>query len=131
MSYALESLQLVASSQTADGNMRSRLMMDSRPLTLPSTRVSQARQAQGASEEDAGTFLWLDADAPWRVMPQTQRWLRACVFEAMVHDLRVMPRLAEGHTGQPSAAILDNRTLQSMPENGPSALDLFYCLPLW
>jgi transposase len=72
------------------------------------------------------------AGAPWRMMPndlppweavyqQTRRWVRADVFEAMVHDLRVVLRLAEGRTGQPSAAILDSRTLQSTPESGPRA----------
>jgi transposase len=76
---------------------------------------------------------WLAwAGAPWRMMPndlppweavyqQTQRWLRAGVFEAIVHDLRVVLRLAEGRTGQPSAAILDSRTLHSTPESGPRA----------
>ena len=39
----------------------------------------------------------------------------------MVHDLRVVLRLAEGRTEQPSAAILDSRTLQSTPESGPRA----------
>jgi transposase len=37
----------------------------------------------------------------------------------MVHDLRVVLRLAEGRRGQPSAAILDSRTRQSTPESGP------------
>ena len=57
------------------------------------------------------------------VYQQTQRWRRAGVFEAVVHDLRVVLRLAEGRTGQPSAAILDSRTLQSTPESGPRAGD--------
>jgi transposase len=72
------------------------------------------------------------AGAAWRMMPndlslweavyqQTQRWLRAGVFEAMVHDLRVALRLAEGRPRQPSAAILDSRTRQSTPESGPRA----------
>ncbi len=72
------------------------------------------------------------AGAPWRMMPndlppwhvvydQTQRWLKAGVFEAMVHDLRMLLRLAEGRTEQPSAAILDSRTLQSSPESGSRA----------
>src|SRR5215204_6541068 len=45
--------------------------------------------------------------APWRWMPndlppwpvvyqQTQRWLRAEVFQAMVHDLREILRMAQG-----------------------------------
>jgi transposase len=44
---------------------------------------------------------------PWRLMPhdfppwpalyqQTQRWLEAGCFEAIVHDLRVLLRLAQG-----------------------------------
>ena len=72
------------------------------------------------------------AGASWRMIPhdlppwhaiydQTQRWFRAGVFEAMVHDLRVLLRLAEGRRAQPSAAILDSRTLQSSPESGGRA----------
>src|ERR671918_2854922 len=59
---------------------------------------------------------------PWEaVYQQTQRWLNAGVFETIVHDLRVVLRLAEGREGQPSAAIFDSRTLQSTPESGPRA----------
>jgi hypothetical protein len=43
------------------------------------------------------------------------------IFEAIVYDLRVVLRLAEGREGQPSAAICDRRTLQSTPESGPRA----------
>ncbi len=70
--------------------------------------------------------------APWRLIPhdlppwhgvydQTQRWIKAGVFEAMVHDLRTLLRLAEGRAAQPSAAIFDSRTLQSSPESGARA----------
>lgn len=59
---------------------------------------------------------------PWEVVyQQTQRWLRAGVFEAMVHDLRVLLRLAQGRKEQPSGAIFDSRTLQSSPESGERA----------
>lgn len=69
---------------------------------------------------------------PWRMMPndlppwpavfqQTQRWLKAGVFEAMVHDLRALLRLAVGRKEQPTAAIFDSRTLQSSPESGDHA----------
>ena len=69
---------------------------------------------------------------PWRMLPndlppwyavyqQTQRWLKAAVFEAMVHDLREVLRLAAGRSAQPSAAIFDSRTLQSSPESGGRA----------
>ena len=70
--------------------------------------------------------------APWRMLPndlppwpavyqQTQRWLVAGSFEAVVHDLRVMLRLAQGRNAEPSAAIFDARTLQSTPESGARA----------
>jgi transposase len=72
------------------------------------------------------------AGAPWRMMPndlppwemvyqQTQRWIKAGVFEAMVHDLRALLRLAKGRKEQPTAAIFDSRTLQSSPESGQRA----------
>src|SRR3712207_4259027 len=56
---------------------------------------------------------------PWEaVYQQTRRWLSAGVFEAMVHDVRVLLRLSEGRASKPTAAILDSRTLQSTPESG-------------
>src|SRR5215208_3325266 len=72
------------------------------------------------------------AGAPWRMMPndfppweavyqQTQRWLAAGVFEGMVHDLRAVLRLASGRAPDPSAAMLDSRTLRSTPETGHRA----------
>jgi transposase len=67
--------------------------------------------------------------SPWRYMPhdlppweavyqQTQRWLKAGVFEEMIHDLRVLLRLSEGRASEPSAAIVDSRTLRSTSESG-------------
>lgn len=72
------------------------------------------------------------AGAPWRMLPtnfppweivyqQTQRWLKAGVFAAMVHDLRLLLRVAAGRKARPSAVILDSRTLQSSPESGHRA----------
>jgi transposase len=69
---------------------------------------------------------------PWRMLPndlppwhtvyqQTQRWLKAGVFEALVHDLRAVLRIAAGRNAEPSAAIFDSRTLQSSPESGERA----------
>ncbi len=52
------------------------------------------------------------------VYQQTRRWLEAGVFEEMVHDLRVLLRLSEGRAPDPTATILDSRTLQSTPESG-------------
>jgi transposase len=59
---------------------------------------------------------------PWyTVYQQTQRWIKADVFEALVHDLRVLLRELAGRQPQPSAAIFDGRTLQSSPESGARA----------
>jgi transposase len=59
---------------------------------------------------------------PWEIVyQQTQRWIAAGVFEAMVHDLREMLRMAEGRAPDPTAAIIDSRTLQSTPESGDRA----------
>jgi transposase len=56
---------------------------------------------------------------PWEtVYQQTQRWIKAGVFEEIVHDLRVLLRLSEGRAKDPKAAILDSRTLRSTPESG-------------
>jgi transposase len=57
----------------------------------------------------------------WVVYQQTRRWLAAGVFEAIAHDLRVLLRLGAGRSPQPTAAILDSRTLQSTPESGGRA----------
>jgi transposase len=59
---------------------------------------------------------------PWAaVYQQTQRWLAAGAFEAIVHDLRILLRVALGRDAQPSAVIFDGRTLQSTPESGARA----------
>jgi transposase len=66
---------------------------------------------------------------PWRALPhdlppwdvvyyQTQRWIQAGVFEQLVADLRAVLRLQAGRKPQPTAAILDSRTLPSTPESG-------------
>ena len=59
---------------------------------------------------------------PWEaVYQQAQRWLAAGCFAAMVHDLRAILRWAEGRADDPTAAILDGRTVQSTPESGARA----------
>ncbi len=92
-----------------------------------------AVQRQHELREVFNALKWLvRAGAPWRWLPhdfppwhvvyqQTRRWLRAGVFEAMVHDLRLLLRDFAGRKRRPSAAILDSRTLQSTPESGPRA----------
>lgn len=59
---------------------------------------------------------------PWTaVYQQARRWLQAGVFEAIAHDLRVIERFLKGRHDDPSAVILDARTLQSTPESGSRA----------
>jgi transposase len=52
------------------------------------------------------------------VYQQSQRWIKAGVFESLVHDLRAVLRIADGRKEGPTAAIIDSRTLQSTPESG-------------
>jgi transposase len=67
-----------------------------------------------------GQWRWMPHDLPpWpTVYQQTQRWLEAGSFEAIVHDLRALLRLAEGRRAEPTAVIFDSQTLQSTPESG-------------
>jgi transposase len=76
---------------------------------------------------------WLvRSGAPWHYLPkdfppwemvyqQTRRWLAAGCFEAIVHDLRAVLRFAAGREPEPTAIILDGRTIQSTPESGGRA----------
>jgi transposase len=70
-----------------------------------------------------GAWRYLPNDLPpWAaVYQQTQRWIVAGSFEAIVHDLRALVRVAQGRKEQPSAAIFDGRTLQSTPQSGARA----------
>ena len=59
---------------------------------------------------------------PWgAVYQQARRWVAAGVFEDIAHDLRMILRMVDEREGQPTAAILDGRTLQSTPESGGRA----------
>lgn len=59
---------------------------------------------------------------PWTaVYQQAQRWFQAKVFETIAHDLRIIMRILEDRPEEPSAVILDGRTLQSTPESGARA----------
>ena len=91
------------------------------------------RQRRYPLREVFNAMRWMvRAGAPWRLIPhefppwavvhqQAQRWIAAGVFEALVHDLRAVLRLAEERAPQPSAVVLDARTLQSSPESGGRA----------
>jgi transposase len=66
-------------------------------------------------------FLPHDFPPASAVYQQARRWVAAGVFETITHDLRMMLRMVDGREGQPTAAILDGRTLQSTPESGGRA----------
>jgi transposase len=92
-----------------------------------------APQRQHELREVFNALRWMvRSGSPWRYLPhdfprwdvvyqQTQRWLKAGVFEAMVHDLRLALRVFNERKPAPSAAILDSRTLSSTPESGARA----------
>jgi transposase len=92
-----------------------------------------APQREHSLREVFNGLRWITrTGAQWRMMPndvppwhtvyqQTQRWVRAGVFETMVHDLRVLIRVAAGRAPQPTAAIFDGRTVQSTAESGKRA----------
>jgi transposase len=72
------------------------------------------------------------AGCPWRMIPndlppwssvhqQAQRWIKAGCFEAMAHDLRKVLRLLAQRPEEPSAVIVDGRSLRSTPESGHRA----------
>lgn len=89
-----------------------------------------APQREHELREVFNALRWIvRTGAQWRMIPndlppwaavyqQTQRWLRAGVFEDIVHDLRALLRLEAGRKASPTAAIMDARTLQSTPESG-------------
>jgi transposase len=95
--------------------------------------TEEAPQREYPLREVFNGLCWIvRAGAPWRMLPndlppweavyqQTQRWLQAGIFEALVNDLRQLLRVAAGRKEQPSGAILDSRTLQSSPESGARA----------
>ncbi len=97
--------------------------------------TEDAPQREHPLREVFNGLRWIvRAGAPWRMLPndlppwfivyqQTQRWINAGVFAAIVQDLRALLRLAQGRAEQPTAAIFDSRTLQSTPESGERAGD--------
>ena len=85
--------------------------------------MEDAPQRKHNVREIFNGLRWLvRAGAPWRMLPhdlppweavyqQTQRWLKAGCFEAIVQELRTVLRTAQGRGSQPTAAIFDGRTL--------------------
>lgn len=95
--------------------------------------TEDAPQRQYPLREVFNALRWMiRSGSPWRYLPkdlppwpvvyqQTQRWLKAGVFEAIAHDLRGLLRLSAGKKEKPSAVILDGRTMQSTVESGERA----------
>src|SRR5829696_167619 len=93
----------------------------------------QAPQREHDLREVFNGLRWIvRTGSPWRYLPndlppweavyqQAQRWITAGVFEQMAHDLRQVLRLMDGRKPDPSAAVLDSRTLQGTPESGGRA----------
>lgn len=92
-----------------------------------------APQREHSSRAIFNALRWMvRAGCPWRLLPndlppwtavhqQTLRWIRAGCFEAMAHDLRMVIRELSERASQPTAVILDGRTVQSTPESGARA----------
>jgi transposase len=77
-----------------------------------------------ALHRKAGRSLAHDAARPATSgsgVPTNRRWIKASCLEAMAHDLRAIVRLALERKADPSAVIMDSRTLQSTPESGARA----------
>lgn len=91
----------------------------------PATGARSARDLQRAALDrpDRGALALPVGQLPavGAVYQQTQRWIAAGCFEAMTHDLRALLRWAEGRPDDPTAVILDGRTVQSTPELGGRA----------
>jgi transposase len=99
-------------------------------LTLMNEEAPQRRHDL---REVFDALRWIvRAGAQWRMLPtnfppwaavsqQTQRWIAAGCFAAIVHDLRALLRWADGRADDPTAVILDSRTVQSTPESGGRA----------
>src|SRR5687768_8250838 len=95
---------------------------------LALTREDAPQRRHDLREVFNGLRYLVRSGTPWRMLPndlppwaavyqQTRRWLAAGVFEQVVHDLRMLLREAQGRAPQPTAVVLDARTVQSTPES--------------
>jgi transposase len=58
---------------------------------------------------------------PEIVRQQARRWFDNGCFENIMHDLRILSRVQQQRNAEPSAVIIDSRTLISTPESGHRA----------
>ncbi len=99
-------------------------------LTL--LREDAGQRAHSLREVFNGLRYVVRSGCSWRLMPhdlppwfvvyqQAQRWLAAGCFEQLAEDLRAVLRMAAGRAPEPTAVVLDSRTLRSSPESGERA----------
>lgn len=96
-------------------------------------KPEQAAQRKHPLREVLNALIWVSrTGAQWDYLPhdfpppdvvrsQAARWFAAGCFENAVHDLRLLLREQQQRHAEPSAFILDSRTLQSTPESGHRA----------
>jgi len=86
-------------------------------------KLSQSDETDEEWKITGALWCWFPHDFPERliVSQQTQRWIAAGCFEASVHDFALRLVRHQGRKRQPSAMILDSRTLQSTSESGARA----------
>lgn len=92
-----------------------RALFDLDERRCAAARSCVARSDHGLRSVVRGGISWrmVPNDLPpgYSIYQQTQRWLKAGVFETLVHDLRALLRLAAGREEQPTGTIFDSRTL--------------------
>ena len=101
---------------------------------LTRTREDAPQREHPLGELLNGVRWVVRTGSPWRYMPHdlppwhavdqpARRWMKAGVFEQMANDLRPSLRRLNQREPEPTAAILDSRTLRSTPESGGRAGD--------
>jgi transposase len=108
---------------------------DAYAFLLPYLALSpeDAPQRKYPLREVLNALLWMSrTGSQWAFLPhdlppaevvrsQAKRWFEAHCFENAVHDLRLLSRVKQKRGSEPSAIIIDSRTLQSTPESGHRA----------
>jgi transposase len=96
-------------------------------------RPQDARQRKYPIRDVLNALFWIArTGAQWAYLPndfppaetvrqQAHRWFEAGCFETVAHDLRILSRVERSRNGEPTAIIIDRRTLQSTPESGHRA----------
>src|SRR3954468_8513510 len=110
-------------------------------------RESSGQHGHELREVFNGLRYIVKTGAPWRFMPhdlppwaavyqQVQRWLAADCFAEVAGDLRAVLRMADAREPEPSAVVLDSRSVRSSPKSGrapmgPSASAAPRCIWRW